>query len=245
MQLMSYPISLKDLFEKVMMIRQKDWVLKYTDKKTGKITKEGLENVKTFPTDSLEKFHEKTMPEKTFLGLRRGLAESYAAAVIIRHMLSAPYQDMGRIIACTKAAEIPVLLTDFDYGDSFLNEAVHSTFRLCPTMQVALGPQVIGELFLSMASVAHAFTSHLESIRTYIELIVCDEMVINDKVEFDIVQEMIRRRTIVENRFISLSPPKPKTENIDECLGWYDNLMKIIEKSRNPFAQPVYTIPWF
>ena len=240
MPLQSEPISLKNLFESETLISQEDWVKKYTDQ-NGDITAEGLENVKTFSHDSLIRYHSTTMPIKTFVRLRYGLSKSYAASAIVRHMFSAPYPDMTRLIACTKAAEIPVLPLDFDNGLAFLNDVTWSTFRMSLTIEKALGKSALGELFLNMAAVANAFSTHLESIRAYLELILCDEM----SHENYSVEEIIERRAIIENRLLSNSPPETEQATEEECLEWYDNLTNIIEKSRNPLLQPARTIPWF
>lgn len=239
--LMSTPTSLKYLFEREMLMKQEDWVAKYTDPNTGEITDAGLKSTKTFPDDSLARYHENIMPIKTFIRLRTDLTDSYAADVMVRYIFSAPYPDMYRIIACPQSAEIPVLHMDFDSDQSFLNESKHSTFRLSPTILTGIGKQGIPQLLLSMASVAYAFTTHLDSMRAYIELIVGDEMNSKERT----IDEIVRRRSIIENRFISSSPPKMGKDIKEQCLAWADRLLQLIEKARDPFEQPAYTIPWF
>ncbi|OHT17585.1 hypothetical protein TRFO_00836 [Tritrichomonas foetus] len=237
----SEPISLKQLFEREMMITQEEWIDECIDKETGKLNQAGEESIQYFSPDVLaNRLKQTVLFDKSNIPLHPGITSSYASASLVRYMLSAPYNDMNRVIACGFSLEIPVLAIDFDTGN-FIDETPWSTFRFSPCIENICGVWGNSGLKMAIASTASAFTANLEIIRTHLEVILGDEMLTED---FSL-NEIIRQRRILEDRFISLSPPNSGNVNEEEATGWLERIENLVEKAKNPWIQPAITIPWF
>ena len=237
----SEPISLKQVFEEELMLTQEEWINKYIDKTTGSLNQAGEENIKTFdPNRPFRQVKCLLHYDDSKVSLQSGIITSYASSSVVRYTLSAPYHNMDKIIVCENSIDIPILSIDFDTGN-FVNETPWSNFRFSPIIERFCGLWRNNGIKMSIAAVATAFTESIEMIRTHIEILLGDDISIEN---FDF-QELIRQRTIVENRFISLSPPSNALGNDEECTQWYTNINLLIEKAKNPWIQPANAIPWY
>jgi hypothetical protein len=223
-----------------MLMTIEEWLAKYVSP-SGHLTQKGRMKTTKFPRDTFHVYVIHAVDRYAFLTHRAVMQRSYAASAVIRHMFSGPYGRIDRTIACARAAEVPLIHTDFD-GAAFFDDPEWSPIRLSPVIMHAMGATGIGEFFLSMAAVAHAFTQNLETVRSFLELIVTDNATERLAWEAD---ELTKLRSKIEDRFIRMAPPSHKSATVDECLEWYNQFNLLLEKAQNPEIQPVDTIPWY
>ncbi|KAK8884340.1 hypothetical protein M9Y10_043449 [Tritrichomonas musculus] len=252
-RLESEPMSLSMFFERDMMITQEDWIKENVDQNSlknsevGKLNQNGIESIKSFPKDSLIHFLKTGASQKLVPMNLHGIALSYESIAMIKYIISAPYPEMNMMIMCARSLESPILLIDFD-GAKFIEETSYSNFRLSPSLENV--SEIWGDcgMKIAFAATSLALTEYLELIRTHLEIILGDEMILNEPKsphKFS-VDELIRQRTITENRFISLSPPKYISHSEkDSSSGWIERINDLIEKAKNPWIQPSKAIPWY
>lgn len=249
----SEPTSFQSVFERDMMITSKDWIKKCVDEKTDTLNQNGHDSIKQFPVDSLIKSAQSSL--KSYIQAYQGLAVSFASLSVVRYMLSAPYPDIGQLMINNKSFEFPILSTDFDNVDITQN-TTHANFRFSPNIEYAASIWGNTGLKVAIAAVANALTENINVIRSHLEIIIGDQIILRstespyDSIDPETrhnnftIDDLIQKRTIVENRFIELSPPSRPT-SIENSTGWLNNITEIVEKAKNPWIQPVTKIPWF
>jgi hypothetical protein len=94
-----------------------------------------------------------------------------------------------------------------------------------------------------MAVVAKTLTKNIESIRSFLEAMIGDE-------DFDAqrkrsLENMIQTRTILEERFLTLCPPRVAKVSTATAQEWLTDIEQFIAKACDPWGQPIEAIPWF
>lgn len=260
-RLESEPISLKTFFERDMMITQEDWVKENIENESlneaenGKLNKFGIESIKKFPNDSLLVFLKNSYGPKSCIFNPHGIAVSYGSISLIRYIMSAPYPDMNMLIMCAKSLNTPVLSIDFN-DVKMSEETSYSNFRFSPSIEYICNIWGDCGIKIEFAAISNALVEKLELFRTHLEVILGDGMLLdtnsnlNNNSNFNkpnctfSIDEMIRQRTIIENRFIALAPPN-YISNEKDSYSWLNRITDLIEKAKNPWIQPARSIPWY
>jgi hypothetical protein len=237
--LQSDVFSLNQLFEADVMYTREKWLLKYVSDNT--LTEKGRSRVSEFPGNSLSLFITKSMSVKSFLGARLALGRSAAATGLMRHIFGLPYSALERTLIAPKTGEVPIVQTDFDVLQ-FTGGGHGSSVRLSPNIMNVLGKTGVGELVLALSAVAHALTSHFESVRTYLEMLLSD--LVLENVGLD-VEGLMRERSRIEYRFVGIAPPSSSTATTDECLMWMETIRALINDAQNAEIQPLLAMPWY
>jgi hypothetical protein len=178
---------------------------------------------------------------KSFLGARLALGRSAAAIGLIRHIFRLPYSELERTLIAPKTGEVPIVQTDFDVLQ-FSGPGPGSSVRLSPNVMSMLGKTGVGELVLALSAVAHALTSHFETVRTYLEMLLSD--LVLENVGLD-VEGLMRERSRIEKRFVGIAPPSSSTATADDCLMWMETVKALINDAQNAEIQPLLALPWY
>jgi hypothetical protein len=181
------------------------------------------------------------MDPSAFAAARIVLTRSYAASSFIHHVFGAQYAPLDRIVSCWHTGEIPVIGTDFDL-DRFVDAPEWSPIRLSPCLVHAMGPSGSGEFVLAMGAIGLALVASLETVRTFLEVVVSDLTLNEAKL---IPAALLAQRGRLEKRIVDISPPTNPDAPESESIEWLKTLDYLMEKARNSEIQPPETIPWY
>jgi hypothetical protein len=224
------------------MASSTEWLAAHAPR--GVLTDGGRPNIAAFPRDALKLRMLARLSRQGFIQLQSRLAREFALAGVLRHLFNAPYPRLDRTLCSVASNCIPLLYLEFDHGMiAAVNRHHGSAFRLSPTLATALGGAVDGECPMTVAIVAQALTMHLESMRSYLEVIIGDEDFDNET--YRKVPELVAARTSLENKFLSFRPPCAPGIAPAVCEQWVTGLDQFIALARNPDVQPIAAIPWF
>jgi hypothetical protein len=264
----SPPVSFEEIFRHSMMLTCHEWLMKYvkndlehfapydrrakvvsaripySDQRHLHLTELGQEGVHSFPNSALKNKMLCNLSEDDYLKMRPSLAKSLSLSCVLRHLFNAPYPSMQKCFGNVTSNCIPLLHSDYDHGMITSTEpAPYSSFRMSPNLVVALGTSLNGECLLTMAVVAKTLTKNIESIRSFLEAMIGDE-------DFDAerkrsLEDMIQTRTILEERFLTLCPPRVAKVSTATAQEWLTDIEQFIAKACDPWGQPIEAIPWF
>lgn len=240
-------VTFSNLFQRVMMMTGNEWLEKHTvigSSGEQKVTQEGEDSIKKFPLDTLKKLMIHSMDETQFLRMRPQLAKALSANIFVRYLFNAPYPPLDKCIGCPTSGTIPILHSDFDHGNLTTNSIrTCSNSRLSPNMKVALGPSLNGECVITIAVLAQALTQNIESMRSYLESLIGDEL-FEEKRRHTL--SAIRERVVaLEQKFIELCPPSEKDVTAEQGEEWLQGVEGFIDRASDPTIQPIEAIPWF
>jgi hypothetical protein len=156
-------------------------------------------------------------------------------------MFGAPYPGLERTLVCARGTALVFVHTDFDFAE-IPREVPFCPVRLSPVIQETLGRSGMGEVMLAMASVAHTLTQNLETIHSFIELIVTDNRL--EPLGWE-PGELVGARDLAEKRFLDLAPPSHKAAPVEDCVEWYEHCKLLLERAASPDSKPVEAIPWY
>jgi hypothetical protein len=237
--LQSAMVSLRELFEVDEMRPPEAWLAKYIV--GNRLTDAGRSRAARLPRDSLTRFFARAPGAPAFIAARTALARSYASAAFVRHVLGAPYPALHRVLACWRTGEVPVLATDFDLN-VFPADPAWSPVRLSPVVAHAIGPAGRGEFQLALGAVALALAEALETVRTFLEIIIADLALTDAALDPD---ALLRERGRLEAAIVAICPPCSQDAPAEECVGWLGALDRLIERATDSEEQPFAAIPWY
>ena len=268
---MDHPITFESLFKHVTMMTCNEWLtqnvrsdltnpprfspydrtapiinmrIPYADQSTLHITPEGRERIKEIPGDAIKRLMLQVFPEDDYLKMRASLAKSTSVSCFIRHLFNARYPSMQRCLGCAVSGIVPILHSDFDHGMiTSTEESPFTAFRISPNIVSSLGMSLKGESLLTMAVIAKALTTNIESVRSWIETLINDE-------DFDAgrtcsLPDLMETRKIIESKFLTFCPPRIANTSPETCEEWLVGIEEFITKSADPSVQPIEAIPWF
>jgi hypothetical protein len=235
-------VSLEALFRGALMVSGAEWLEAHAP--GGTLADSGRASITTFPADALKRRMLARLSQQGFVQLGLRFARALTIAGVLRHLFNAPYPQLDRVLCSVASDCVPLLYLEFDHGGiTDVKRSKCAAFRLSPTLAMALGSAVDGECPMTVAIVAKALTNHLESMRSYLEVMVGDE-------DFDSgvcrpAAGLLTARTALENKFLAFQPPCARGVEPAVCEQWLSDLDHFIAKARSPDGRPLDAIPWF
>jgi hypothetical protein len=263
------PVTLEHIFQRTMKMTCLEWLQKfvrvdgepkfapydrtaptlgprapYGDQSTLHVTDAGRESIASFPQDAVKRRILLKLSPNDFLRVRARLASSMGTILMLRYSFNAPFPSMQRTIDNMTYDCSYLLHSDWDHGEITATEPVQfAAFRVSPCVIYALGPALKGQCMMTMAVMAKVFAENIESMRSFIETLIGDELFHFGRRRT--IQEFVDTRTILENKFLDLAPPKVPNTAPKVCEQWLLNFEKMLNDSREPLHQPIEAIPWF
>jgi hypothetical protein len=263
------PVTLEQIFQRTMKMTGLEWLQKfvrvdgepkfapydrtaptlgprapYGDQSMLHVTEAGRESIANFPQDAVKRRILLKLSPNDFLRVRARLASSMGTILMLRYSFNAPFPAMQRTIDSMTYDCSYLLHSDWDHGEITATEPVQfAAFRVSPCVIYALGPALKGQCMMTMAVMAKVFAENIETMRSFVETLIGDEMFHFGRIRT--IQEFIDTRTTLENKFLDLAPPKVTNAAPKVCEEWLLNFEKMLNDSRDPVHQPIEAIPWF
>jgi hypothetical protein len=212
----------------------------FGDQTLFELTESAHASIADFRRDSLKTRMLDRLTQDQFLRLRDRFMGSFGATSLIRVLFNATYPSMYRVVVPIASGTIPILCADFDHGMiSDEDTSPFSSFRLSPTIEYVLGETGRGECTIAMAAMAKALTIELETVRSFLEVLIGDEDCEAERKGS--ASELLTTRTVLEERFLGICPPV----FAEGAEAWLRGIEQIIDDAANPTTQPIEAIPWF
>jgi hypothetical protein len=105
-----------------------------------------------------------------------------------------------------------------------------------------MGPSGGGEFVLAIGAIGLALVASLETVRTFLEVVVSDLTLNEAKL---IPKALLTERGRLEKRIVDISPPTNPETSEGESIEWLKTLDDLMDRARNSEIQPAETIPWY
>lgn len=191
-----------------------------------------------------------------FVRNKNAILRSYSAHAAARHIFSVGYQFIEKMVLYIDPGAAPILT--FDYEDNFLKREIQeSSIRYSPNFYNLFGGEVGVPVFqIGIAAAACSFVDHLESIRSFLEVLFFDRLHYskekNGEEEDEELDDLLKvftpiiiERNQIEERILDLAPPSGIAASPEDLTNWMSNMDLLMEKAMNVEIQPPLAFPWF
>ncbi|KAK8895625.1 hypothetical protein M9Y10_024095 [Tritrichomonas musculus] len=204
----------------------------------------------SFPSDVLLKYISEKCTKSEFVVNCHSLLRSYTSQAAVRYIFSSGYLSLKKMVMYLNPGLTPTLQIDYE-NNILVENTEESSIRYSPNIYKLFGERVgVSMLQIGMAAVASSFIENLETIRSYLEVLIWDRLFNSfDEINLSDIKNsfnlLIQERNKFEEKIISLAPPSGMASSPSDFTDWISNLDDLIEKAMNINIQPASAIPWF